>query len=193
MEPREALRKASVQAESALSAADVPVERLNQIAEWYGGRYTIHLIGGRWMANRRGEARTYTTWQLYMQWLVSVMRSMGDALCMPLLRVTVSLRGRKGPWALYRNLLSVARSNERHVHHRRYDTKGVTRTSVSHNDVVRRIGVGPSSSGRMDCGRRIISLFLCMWLFAGRHKNVIRIHRPGYWEAQHLPLMTRVL
>ena len=144
------------------------------------------------MATRRGAMTTYTTWQVYIEWLGSATRSIGSALCMSLPRINVSRRGRKGRWTSYRNLLKVARGNEWHVHHCRHHTKGVTRTSVSHNDVVRRIGVGPSS-GRMDCGRRIISLFLCMWLFAGRHKNVIRIHRPGYWEAQHLPLMTRML
>ena len=49
MEFREALRRASVRAEPALSAADVPAERYYQISEWYGGRYISHPIAeGEW-------------------------------------------------------------------------------------------------------------------------------------------------
>ena len=49
MEFREALRRASVRVEPALSAADVPAERYYQISEWYGGRYISHPIAeGEW-------------------------------------------------------------------------------------------------------------------------------------------------
>ena len=112
------------------------------------------------MATRRGAMTTYTTWQVYIEWLGSATRSIGSALCMSLLRINVSRRGRKGRWTSYRNLLKVARGNEWHVHHCRHHTKGVTRTSVSHNDVVRRIGVGPSPSGRMDCGRHYLVVLM---------------------------------